>query len=150
MARFKLTTNDMFIKNNQKIQVITSGMDMSYFQERPTMLLGHNHEKILGTWTAINVEDDNISAIPNFDYDELSASIYRKVQKGSVKTASAGIDILEAYMQDDVLMITKSRLLEASLVAIPANPNAKIMEFGMKTTLTFSNNDGDVESFVKE
>lgn len=153
MVRINLSTDDIFEKNNQMMKIVTSGIDTTdRFEENPIMLFEHNPEKILGRWTSVERDEHVLSAVPDFDEDEFSVNIGNKVKKGSVKSASVGIEIKDAYMEGDVLVISKSTLLEASLVGIPANKQAKVQDFSKGTILFFSN-DGkelDIEDYTKK
>ncbi len=151
MKRLKLTTEDVFEKSGQRMRVLTSGIDLSErFNDNPLMLFEHNPEKILGLWSAVQVSEDNISAVPNFDEDELSNTIAGKFQKGTVKSASIGIEVKDAYMDGDVMIISKSILYEASLVGIPANKNAKTVDFSKTVLLSLSDGKELTEDYINK
>lgn len=129
MTRIKLTTDDIFTKDKRKMRILTSGIDVTEFISNPVMLFEHNPEKNLGVWGSIEINENDITAIPMFDDDDLSLTIANKVKKGSVKCASVGLEVDDAYLDGDVVTISKSKLFEASIVGIPANPKAKAIEF---------------------
>jgi len=129
MNRIKLTTEDIFVKDGIRAKVLTSGIDLSTrFNNNPVMLLGHNPEKIIGRWDSVETINNEITAIPNFDEDEASAIIAQKYVKGTIKSAAIGSKIDESFLEGDVLVISKSTLMEASMVSIPANVEAKKIE----------------------
>ena len=140
MVRIKLSTEDIFVKNNQRIKIITDGIDTAdRFDDNPVMLFEHNPEKIIGKWSSIERFDNVLSAIPDFDEDELSVDIGNKLKRGSLKSASVGIEINDAFLEGDVLIISKSTILEASIVGIPANKHAKTVDFSKGSIMLFSN-----------
>jgi HK97 family phage prohead protease len=151
MNRINLTTEDVFEKQNQKMRIITEGIDLNdRFKDNPIMLFEHNPEKILGKWVDILVENNKISAIPDFDEDEFSVDIANKVKRGSLKSASIGIKPTDYYMDGDVLIINKSILLEASIVGIPANKKAKIEEMSLDFVLLSNiGKEIDLEKYIE-
>jgi len=153
MVRINLTTEDIFVKNGQRIKILTNGIDtIERFDENPIMLFEHNPEKILGKWSVIEKDEDRMSAIPDFDEDELSVDIGKKLKRGTIKSASIGIEINDAFLEGDVLVISKSVLLEASIVGIPANKNAKTVDFTKGSVMLFSSNGEEVntEDYIKK
>lgn len=136
MNKLILTTDDVFVKNGQRMKIVTSGIDLDErFNENPIMLYEHNPEKHLGIWSQIEVSEHNIKATADFDDDELSLNIQKKLIKGSIKSASIGIKPTDAYMSGDVLIINKSVLLEASIVGVPANKRAKKVDFSLTSDI---------------
>jgi len=148
--KFNLTTDDIFTRKGQKVKVLTSGMDISEFINNPLMLSEHNNEKVIGTWAEISKLNDRIIAEPNFDDDEFSVQIKSKVNKGTIKSASVGIEVLDAQLDGDTLVLTKTVLLEASLVGLPANKKAKKVDNSNKVLLFSNGSDCDVDELVKE
>jgi hypothetical protein len=131
--KFNLTTDDTFTRKGQKIKVLTAGIDVSEFIDNPLMLAEHKSERILGTWKDITVMSDRIIAEPNFDDDNFSKVIEAKVNKGTIKSASVGIEVKDAYLDGDTIVISNSVLLEASLVGLPQNKKAKAVQLGNRT-----------------
>lgn len=86
----------------------------------------------IGHWEDIQVDGDQLSAIPVFDkVDDLSKTVAAKFEAGTFNAASIGIRILETSEEKQELVpgqtratVTKCILLEASIVDIPANMNA--------------------------
>ena len=126
--------------NSYGYRVLTSGMDVSRFEKNPVMLYMHIRdddwhdigEKAIGHWEDIKVEDGVLSAVPVFDeVDELSQTIKKKFDAGTYRAASIGFRVLATSGEKEYLLpgqtretVTKSELLEASIVDIPANGNA--------------------------
>lgn len=149
MNRIKLTTNDIFTQKGRRMKILTDGIDMVRFTGNPLMLFQHNAEKIIGLWDSVEKNEEDITAIPSFDNDELSVDIKNKFSKGTVKSASVGLEVDESYLEGEVLIISKSTLLEASLVGIPANPNAKKVELS-NTIMLFSNGKELDEDYINK
>jgi len=146
MKQFKITTDKVFSRGGQKLQIITEGIDLSYFNSNPMMLFNHNHDYVVGVWKNINISDGVVLATPDFDDDELSVKIEKKVKRGTLKSASVGIEVLKMDELDGVYRVTQSKLLEASIVSIPANPDATVLH--NDNVLLFSN--GDAQSDIKQ
>jgi len=139
MTRIILSTNDIFEKDGRMIKILTDGINTTErFNDNPIMLFDHNTSTIVGTWDAVERTSFELSAIPNFDDDILSVEIKNKFEKGTLKSASIGIEVEDAFMDGDVLVVSKSILLEASLVGIPANKNAKKINLKKDSVLLFS------------
>lgn len=134
--RFILSDSSL---NRHGFRVLTSGVNLEQFMKNPIMLWMHGRawgrkDEVLplGHWQDIKVEGDEISAIPFFsDDDDFAMSIYKKVEEGTIRMASAGLDPLEtSEMPDDMLpgqrwaSVTKSMMLEASIVDMGSNDNA--------------------------
>lgn len=131
-------------------RVIARGVDISRFKSNPVMLYNHirsvpgwwddgglTNDTILpiGKWQNIKKTADQITADAYIDMeDEFASKIGKKVAAGIISAVSIGYKAL-AYSDDPEdkvqgqkgYTITKAELLEASLVDIPANPNALIV-----------------------
>lgn len=121
------TENKTFIlsdetTNSYGFKVITAGIDMTRFQKNPVMFYNHNRELgVIGRWENLRIEGTRLLADPLFDdTDELGIKIRSKVEKGFIKSASVGIEIIEAEGE----VVTKCILHECSVVDIPSNQNA--------------------------
>lgn len=126
--------------NRHGYRVLTAGVDMEQFLKNPIMLWmhgrawGNKKEDVLplGHWQDIEVKNNQITGVPFFsDDDEFAMSIYKKVEEGTIRMASAGLDPIETSEDEENLVqgqryptVTKSRLLEASIVDMGSNDNA--------------------------
>lgn len=136
--RFVLTDDSI---NRYGYRVLTSGLDSSGFEKNPVLLWAHfrdsgmpccGEQKPIGHWEDIEREDDKLTAVPYFDLqDELSKQICDKVEAGTLSAASIGFRILVISEDKADLLpgqtrgtVTKSELLECSIVDIPANAHA--------------------------
>jgi HK97 family phage prohead protease len=132
-------------------RVIVRGVDLASFKKNPIMLYNHIRT-IAGWWGGEGISEDSILPIGRWENvkkvgntqieadayvdmdDEFAAKIGGKVKNGILNAVSIGFKAL-AYSdaeEDKVLgqkglTITKAELMEASLVDIPANPNATVV-----------------------
>ncbi len=95
------------------------------------LLVQHNSEALpIGTFEDIRLEDKKLKATAIFDdEDEFAMKIFKKVQKGFMKSLSVGIMINSKEQvkgQENVFKATSWELQEASFVTIPAIPTAKV------------------------
>lgn len=135
--RFVLSTDAL---NSQGFRMLTSGADLSEFNENPILLYNHirsdsdKKDQILaiGYWDDIMVEDGRITAVPVFDAtDEFAMSIYNKVENGTLRMCSAGAEPIETSEDPAHLLpgqthatVTRWKLKEGSICDIGSNPQA--------------------------
>jgi hypothetical protein len=121
-------------------RVVTSGIDITQFQRNPIMLWCHNRpwrgtkDEVMpiGRIENLRIEGDNLIGTPVFDSkDAFAKQIEGKFKSGFINMVSAGLEPIET--SDDPLMLvqgqtratlTKSKLLEVSMVDIGANDDA--------------------------
>lgn len=138
MAKEVVITNSKV--NSYGSRVITSGIDLTQYTRNPILLWMHNRpfsgrkDEVLplGYVDNIRVEGDDLIGIPFFDKnDEFARQIESKWENGILKMVSAGLDIVE--LSDDPALslpgqrrmtITRSKLVEVSIVDIGANDDA--------------------------
>jgi HK97 family phage prohead protease len=107
-----------------------------------------NHETNdlpIGRFTNVRLEDKKLKATAVFDpEDEQSMKIFKKLSKGFLQSFSVGVNIDEKVLLSDedgvkTYTATKWSLFEASVVGIPAIPNAKIgLHYKMEANPTAS------------
>lgn len=132
--RFVISTDT---ENSYGFRVKTSGIDLSDFHLNPILLWMHRRPKgdskdevlPLGFWVDLAMENGALMGTPSFDEsDPFAMSIYHKVENGTIKMASAGLkpgkDAAWALV-DGVKTLVNSKLVEASLVDIGSNPDAR-------------------------
>ena len=120
--------------NSYGFRTALEGIDLSRFRKNPVMLYTHDPERVIGKWTNVDIEETDgrpsqLTAVPVFDMDDpFAAEIARKVEGGFIKGCSMGI-MIKAMATDEngVNVATKSVLLEASIVSIPADENALVV-----------------------
>lgn len=133
--------------NKYGFRVLSAGIDLTEFKKNPVMFYNHNRMSLpVGKWNNISLIDGKLVAEAEFDEDdEFAMQIKSKVEKNILNATSIGFDVL-AVSEDkaDLLKgqtrptVTKSRLLEASIVDIPANGNA--MKFNFNNGVQLSGN----------
>lgn len=125
----KFILNDENKLNQYGFRVRNSGLNLDRFRKNPVMLDSHKYGSVIGRWENIRIEDGLLTAEPVFDMDDPEAEkIAQKVLNGFLKGASLGLDPYKmSNFQTDLngeMELVESEVLEASIVAIPANSNA--------------------------
>ena len=105
--------------------ILTDGIDTTQFEKNPVMLYMHERKTVVGRWENIRKDGKRLLADAVFDDStELGATVKRQVEKGFLRSASIGVDILETRDVDGTETVTRCVLAEISIVDIPANSNA--------------------------
>lgn len=122
--------SDENVVNSYGFYVSTEGMKIDRFLNNPVMLDTHSNttKAVLGKWEKVKKQNGQVIAFPVFDYDDPeAASVAGKVERGFINGASVGIlfqpENLEPQ-EDGKFILTESELIEASICAIPSNPNS--------------------------
>jgi len=109
--------------------VMPEGIDISHFKKNPIALWSHNSNFPIGTWENIRVEGSKLlgdlklaAAGTSKLIDELRSLVEQRI----LKAVSIGFGVDEAVpiKQTGGYKFTKTRLLECSLVSVPANQQA--------------------------
>jgi HK97 family phage prohead protease len=126
--------------NAYGFRVLTSGIDVSDFRKNPIMLFNHEsfswgsdvYNGPIGRWENIRKEDGQLIAEPVIDTEDPKGKILAgKVENNFIRAASIGFRITET--SDDPALrltgqtrptVTRCKLVEISIVDIPANKNA--------------------------
>lgn len=126
--------------NRYGFRVLTAGIDISLFKKNPIMLF--NHERMswgadvyngpIGRWDNIEKKESQLLADPVVDADDPKGAILsKKVENDFIRAASIGFKIIETSEDPKLMLpgqtrptVTKCKLIEISLVDIPANTNA--------------------------
>lgn len=125
-------------------RVLTAGMNVEQYNRNPVLLYMHQRGQVIGYVKDLQVENDAVTGELVFDEaSELSVRCKKQWEFGSLKMVSVGIDILETSEDAEFLVqgqtaptITKSKLLEVSLVDIGANDDAIVLQKdGVRLTL---------------
>jgi len=121
--RFVLSDGNSINTKGYKIDI--NGLDLTRFKSNPIMLYEHDPLNVIGRWTDIQINDDKLTAVPEFDTEDAQVlSIAGKVERGFLNGASIGIIVNEIQSVNNIDMVTKSQLFEASIVAVPADAGA--------------------------
>jgi HK97 family phage prohead protease len=130
---------DEFIMSDNSVDrmgdvVEASGWQLDRIKSPPPVLFNHNRDQIVGSWINIRqVGNQLIGRIAWADFSNWPQGRYIRdlVRGGFLRTVSVGFAPVErqpltkdASKEYGPWRFTKSELLECSLVAIPANPNA--------------------------
>lgn len=140
--RVRLTNESL---NSYKTWVLTEGIDLTQFEKNSVLLYMHVRGNVIGYIKDIRIEEDN-SLTGELVFDEaseLSQRCKKQWELGSLKMVSIGIDILETSEDPKYLKpgqtcatITKSKLIEVSVVDIGANDDAiALHKDGVRLTL---------------
>lgn len=132
MSKKKFILNDETVKNSYGFRVLTSGIGMERFNANPICLNNHRNDTkdVLGTWSNVEKSETLLTATPDFDTEDPEGKeVVRKVEAGKLKACSIGIMIDPDGLQNlnGDLVVTKCELMEASIVAVPANANAVVL-----------------------
>lgn len=134
MKEVVITTSGL---NSYGSRVLTEGLSTEQYEKNPVLLWMHRRcfdgdTMPIGRMENLHMEGDKLIGTPVFDEkDEFALQIKLKWENGFLKMASAGIEIVET--SDDPLLllagqtrptITKSKLVEVSIVDIGANDDA--------------------------
>jgi HK97 family phage prohead protease len=110
------------------------------FERKNILKVFYNHKTSndmpIGKWENLRLEDGKLKADAVFDDgDEIAMKIFGKIERGILESISVGISILKYTREQrdndkDLIIVTKWEIYEASIVNIPAIPNAKVgLEF---------------------
>lgn len=128
--RFVLSTE---AKNSHGFRVRTAGIDLSQYERNPIMLFMHKRpteqraDQILplGNFVDLEVRNSQLTGVPCFDEsDDFAMKIYHKVENGTIRMASVGLDPDVWEKTDDELWLEKSILNEVSICDIGSNSDA--------------------------
>jgi hypothetical protein len=126
--------------NSYGLRVLTQGIDINQYKKNPIMLWMHNRpfrgtkDEILpiGRIENLRIDGDNLIGTPIFDEtDDYAKKIKDKWENNILRMASAGLDIIEVSDDPQYLVqgqtrmtVTKSKLVEVSIVDIGSNDDA--------------------------
>lgn len=137
--------------NRYKFRVLSDGIE--FIDDEIPMFYNHDHEQgelPIGKLTNLRVENGQLLADPVWDEDDNKAmKVKSKVDKGFIKGASIGFDVLETSVDPSVLLegqthatVTKCLLVEASPTPMRANIGARFLsKNGKRVTLSVDNDD---------
>ncbi len=119
--------NDETRVNDRGFILLNAGIDLSRFKDNPVMLHQHDPEKVIGRWDNVRIEGTRLLADPVFDdADEEAKKIMGQVDRNFIRGASPWIVPLEAELREVptlgfIAVVTKSELMEGSVVSVPSN-----------------------------
>lgn len=115
--------------------ILTEGVDTAQYSRNPVLLYMHQRGTVIGYVKDIKVENGEVTGELVFDEaSELSIRAKKQFEFGSLRMVSAGLDILEMSEDPKLLKpgqtrptITRSKLVEVSIVDIGANDDAIVL-----------------------
>jgi hypothetical protein len=134
----RITLSDGNRVNSKGFRIDLSGMNTERFSDNPVMLHEHQKDKVIGRWENWTITGNRLQADPVFDDgDTLGAEIKRKYEGDFLRAASIGLIVLDMQPVDGVPVVTKSELIEASIVSIPADAGAVVLYNEKREVITF-------------
>ena len=110
--------------------ILSEGWDLTNFKRNPVALFGHNSNFPIGKWANVRIENKqlrgHLELAPEGTSDRID-EIRRLIDAGILKAVSVGfrpIEVKDREGTDWGYIYLKSELVETSVVAVPANPNA--------------------------
>ncbi|SDE76873.1 hypothetical protein [Riemerella columbipharyngis] len=126
--------------NSYGYRILTEGIDTTQFEKNPVILYMHNRfgnpvptgEEVIGRAVALKKEAGKLLVDIEFDSgSSFAKSIEGKVERGFIKMASIGADILATSSEPEMIMpgqtmetVTAAKLTEISIVDIGGNDDA--------------------------
>ena len=122
--------------NSYGFRVLTSGIDLEQYRRNPVLLYMHERGNVIGYVKDLQVENGEVTGELVFDEaSELSIRCKKQFEVGSLRMVSVGLDPKETSGAPELLLegqtrptVTKSKLVEVSLVDIGANDDAIVMQ----------------------
>ena len=109
-----------------------SGCRLDEFRRNPIMLAQHDSNSPIGVWPSIQVKNGRLEALGEFapeGVSELADEYCALAKSGVIKAVSVGfIPIAHEPLRAGGRRYTSWELIELSLVPVPANPNALVIE----------------------
>jgi len=120
-----------------------NGIDFADYRKNPVVLYQHDHSRPIARALEIGMKNGRIEALVQFpppDISDLSDEVYGLIKSGILNSVSIGFLPLEYDYVDPSRPHTgrrykKSEAIEFSIVSIPANPDALIVERAMADEL---------------
>lgn len=122
--------------NSYGTRVLTSGLDVSQYEKNPVLLWMHERGTVVGRMKDLKKADGELTGEPVFDeVTELSRQLKAQWEAGSLRMVSIGAEILAtSKAKADIVdgqtrpTVTRSKLMEVSVVDIGANDDAIVLE----------------------
>lgn len=117
--------------------------DLSNYLKSPRLLVDHDYrvQSIVGVAANTRVEEKKLVFEPVFhELTEMAKTVKRMVEEGVLDTVSVGF-----LRKQDEKGAVKNELMEISFVAVPANPNARMLSADELAVAAKS-----IEGFIKE
>lgn len=122
--KFKDATGQI-IKDSDGDAVVPTGMDLTRFNKNPIILHNHNRDDVIGKATSVEVREDGLFMSMEI-YKALNEKVYKAIKLGVLKSFSIGfmIEDLTYDEKSDIFYLTKTKLMENSVVTLGANEDS--------------------------
>ncbi|MCP3471411.1 phage major capsid protein [Bradyrhizobium sp. CCGUVB1N3] len=110
--------------------ILSDGWDLKNFKRNPIALFNHKSDFPIGKWSNLRVENKQLRGqleMAPFGTSERIDEIRKLIDAGILRAVSVGFRPLESKQREGSdwgVTFVRSELVETSLVAVPANPNA--------------------------
>jgi HK97 family phage prohead protease len=109
-----------------------TGCQLDEFRRNPIILAQHNPEQPIGVWPQIEIRNGRLKALGEFapeGVSELTDEYCALAKAGVINAVSVGfISLAREPLREGGWRFMQLELIELSLVSVPANPNALIVE----------------------
>jgi len=146
--------------NSYGFRVLTEGIDITQYQRNPILLWMHTRpfrgttDEVLplGRMENLHIDGDNLIGTPVFDEaDEFARRVKAKWDAGILKMVSAGLRVVEESTDPQVLLqgqqyatVTRSKLIEVSIVDIGANDDALVLYNDKDDIINLAQGKGEI------
>lgn len=146
--------------NSYGFRVLTEGIDITQYQRNPILLWMHTRpfrgttDEVLplGRMENLHIDGDNLIGTPVFDEaDEFARRVKAKWDAGILKMVSAGLRVVEESTDPQVLLqgqqyatVTRSKLIEVSIVDIGANDDALVLYNDKDNIINLAQGKGEI------
>lgn len=125
---FKFILSDESIDRDGDI-IMADGWQLSEFKKNPVALAYHDHNKPIGRWKNLKIEDKALTGeleLAPDDVGPMQRAINKLIRDGFLKAVSVGFRGLEVEPLESTggYRFLKQALFETSVVAVPSNPQA--------------------------
>jgi HK97 family phage major capsid protein/HK97 family phage prohead protease len=110
--------------------IMSDGWDLTNFKRNPIALFGHRSDFPIGKWRGLRVENKQLRGFLDLAPEGTSEridEIRKLIEADILQATSVGFRPIESKPRAETdwgLFYTKAELVETSVVAVPANPNA--------------------------
>lgn len=138
-------------------RIITSGIDLSYYQEtNPVLLFMHDRGKVVGVVNNLEVKGTELLGEIEFDKaSPLSVQLEKQYDFGSMRMVSGNFRILETSADKSLVLegqtretVTRCQLFEVSCVDIGGNANAVVLYDNAGEMLPLKSDGGNLGTLL--
>ncbi len=118
--------------------IMADGWDLANFKRNPIALFGHRADFPIGKWANLRVEGKSLRGdleLAPYGTSERINEVRRLIEADILRAVSVGFRPIESTPRDGSsfgYVFTKCELVETSVVAVPANPNALAVAKSLK------------------